>query len=111
MELLFGVEPFYVLSYLVAGSIAASGVGWKLLKLIQKIDQRGQNQNKALIIISEHQDNETDRLHPRRSENHITETIRTVVKMDKDIPIFSKDRGYINKFVFIAEEGGKNGSK
>ncbi len=79
-ELLFGVEPFYVLTYLAGASIAGAGIGWKIIKLINRIDLRGRNQNKALIEIAEHMDNETDRLHPKRSENHIKSTIVRILE-------------------------------
>jgi hypothetical protein len=78
-ELLFGVEPFYVLAWLAAGTVAATGAGWKFYKLIMTIDLRGRNQNKALIELAAHSDNETDRLHPKRSENHIKETITNIL--------------------------------
>ena len=80
MELLFGVEPFYVLTYLIAASIASAGVGWKVIKVINKIDIRGRNQNTALIEMAAHSDGETDRLHPERSENHIKPTIERILK-------------------------------
>ena len=79
-ELLFGVEPFYVLTYLAAATVAGAGVAWKIIKLINKLDMRGRNQNKALVEIAEHLDNETDRLHPDRSENHIKSTIVRILK-------------------------------
>ena len=79
-ELLYGVEPFYVLTYLVAGTIGAAGVGWKFLKLISKIDQRGKNQNTALIEMADHSDTETDRLHPERSPHKIKPTIERILK-------------------------------
>ncbi len=79
-ELLFGVEPFYVLTYLIAGTVAAAGVGFKIMKMIIKIDQRGKNQNTALIEMADHSDGETDRLHPERSENHIKPTIERILK-------------------------------
>jgi hypothetical protein len=78
--MLFGVEPFYVFAWLVAGTVAASGVGWKFLKLINKIDQRGKNQNTALIEMADHSDTETDRLHPERSPHKIKPTIERILK-------------------------------
>jgi len=80
--LLLGVEPFYVLTYLIGGTVAAGGIAWKVIRLIQKIDRRGKNQNKAFVILANHSDDETDRLHPERSEHHITETIETVLQED-----------------------------
>jgi len=82
VELLFGVEPFYVLTYLIAGTVAAAGVGFKILKLIYKIDTRGVNQNKALIEMADHADNEEERLHPDRSQNKIKPTIERILKED-----------------------------
>lgn len=79
-EMLFGVEPFYILTYLIAGTIAAAGLGFKIIKLINKIDIRGRNQNTALIEMAAHSDGETDRLHPERSENHIKPTIERILK-------------------------------
>lgn len=81
-EMLFGVEPFYVLVYLIAGTAGGLGIGWKIIKMLTKVDNRGKNHNKAFVILSEHLDSETDRLHPERSPNHISDTIRTVLKED-----------------------------
>jgi len=80
MELLLGVEPFYVLTYLIAASVAAAGVGWKIIKLINKIDSRGRNQNTALIEMAAHSDNETDRLHEDADKVHIKPTIERILK-------------------------------
>jgi len=80
--LLFGVEPFYVLAYLVGGSAGALGIAWKFFKILNKLDARGKNHNKAFIILAEHTDAETERLHPTRSPHTITETIRTVLQED-----------------------------
>lgn len=80
MELLLGVEPFYVLTYLIAASIAAAGVGWKIIKLINKIDVRGRKQNTALIEMAAHSDNETDRLHESADKVHIKPTIERILK-------------------------------
>ncbi len=81
-ELLFGVEPFYILTYLVAGSIAVAGFGYKILKFLNVIDSRGKNQNKALIEMADHTDTETKRLHPDRSQNLIKPTIANILKED-----------------------------
>jgi len=81
-ELLFGVEPFYILTYLVAGSIAAAGFGYKILKFLHVIDSRGKNQNKALIEMADHSDTDTKRLHPDRSQNLIKPTIENILKED-----------------------------
>ena len=78
-ELLFGVEPFYILTYLVAGSIAATGFGYKILKFLNVIDSRGKNQNKALCIMANHMDDETARLHPEASLHKIEPTIDTIL--------------------------------
>lgn len=80
VELLFGVEPFYVLTYLVAGTIAAAGVGYKIIKLINYLISNGKNQNKALIEMAAHSDNEEKRLHPDRSQNKILPTIVRLLK-------------------------------
>ena len=78
-ELLFGVEPFYILTYLIAGSIAAAGFGYKILKFLNVIDSRGQNQNKALCVMANHMDDETARLHPDDSLSKIKPTIDTIL--------------------------------
>lgn len=83
-ELLFGVEPFYVLTYLIAGSAAASGVAWKVIRVLNKLDTRTKNHSKAHHIMAKHSDAETDRLHPERSKNHITPTMETLLKEDLD---------------------------
>jgi len=82
VELLFGVEPFYVLTYLVAGSVAAGGIAWKFLKMVQKIDTRGINHNKAFIVLAGHMDTDSERLHPERSPNKIKPTIETILNDD-----------------------------
>ena len=79
-EMLFGVEPFYVLTYVVAASIAGAGLGLKIIKLINKIDSRGRNQNKATVIISDHFDKQTDRLHPEGNGHPITPTVKTILE-------------------------------
>ena len=81
-ELLFGVEPFYVLAYLVAGTAGAAGIAYKVLKILNKLDRRGLNHNKAFIVLAEHSDNETERLHPERSPHTISDTIKTILKED-----------------------------
>lgn len=78
--MLFGVEPFYILTYLIAGTIGASGVGFKIIKLINKIDTRQRNQNKALIEMAAHSDSETARLHAERSPHVIKPTIVNILK-------------------------------
>jgi len=80
--LLFGVEPFYVLVYLIGGSVAAFGVAWKFIRMLQKIDNRGKNHNKAFCEMARHMDTETQRLHPDRSQNKIKPTIETILKED-----------------------------
>ena len=81
-ELLFGIEPFYVLTYLIAGSIAAVGVVCKFIRMLQKIDTRGKNHNKAFCEVARHMDSETVRLHPDRSPNLIEPTIENILKED-----------------------------
>ena len=61
-DLILGVEPFHVLTYFIGVSVVAAGVAWKFLKKIDVIDTRGQNQNKAFVILAKHSDDETDRL-------------------------------------------------
>jgi len=82
VELLFGVEPFWVLTYLVAATVAAAGIAYKFLKKVDGIDTRGKNQNKALIEMADHTDNEGKRLHPDRSPNLIKPTIERILKED-----------------------------
>jgi len=79
---LFGVEPFFVLTYLVTFSLAAAGIGYKMLKFLQLIDRRGMKQNTALIEMADHTDNEGKRLHPDRSPNLIKPTIERILKED-----------------------------
>ena len=80
--LLFGVEPFYILTYLVAATAAAAGIAYKVLKFLQVIDGRGKNQNKALVVMADHSDSETERLHPDRSPHKIKGTIEKILKED-----------------------------
>lgn len=80
--MLFGVEPFWVLTYLIAATGAASGVAYKFLKKVDVIDNRGKKQNTALIEMAAHTDNETKRLHPDRSQNKIKPTIERILKED-----------------------------
>lgn len=80
IELLFGVEPFYVLTYLVASTIAGAGVFYKFMKYIKRIDDRGQNQNKAFLVMAEHMDTDSERLHPDRTPRKILPTIETILK-------------------------------
>jgi len=80
--LLFGVEPFWVLTYLVAATAASAGIAYKFLKKVDGIDLRGKNQNKALIEMAAHTDNETQRLHPDRSQIKIKPTIERILKED-----------------------------
>ena len=79
-ELLFGIEPFYILTYLIAGTIAAAGFGYRMLKFLNLIDTRGKNQNKALVEMADHADSEELRLHPDRSQNKIKPTIKNILK-------------------------------
>jgi len=79
-ELLFGIEPFYILTYLIAGTVAASGIAWKFIRMLQKIDTRGKNHNKAFCELARHADSETQRLHPDRSQNKIKPTIENILK-------------------------------
>jgi len=81
-ELLFGVEPFYVLTYLIGGSVAATGLIWKIIKTLNRVDTRGQNQNKAFSVMANHMDDETERLHPDRSPKKIKPTIDTILNED-----------------------------
>jgi len=78
-DLILGVEPFHVLAYFMGATVAAAGVTWKVIRLIQKIDLRGVNQNKALVEMADHSDNETERLHPDRSNNKIKPTIERIL--------------------------------
>lgn len=82
-ELLFGVEPFYVLLYLIGGSAAATGIAWRILKLLNKVDGRGKNQNKAFCIMAKHMDDETARLHPDVTPHKIKPTIDTILNEDE----------------------------
>ena len=82
VELLFGIEPFYVLTYLIAGTGAAGGVAWKFLRTMQKIDTRGINHNKAFIVLAEHMDTDVERLHPNNSQVKIKPTIETILNED-----------------------------
>lgn len=82
VELLFGIEPFYVLVYLIGGSIVGSGIAWKIIKILQKVDTRGLNQNKAFCIMAKHMDDETERLHPEVSPHKIKPTIDTILNGD-----------------------------
>lgn len=82
VELLFGVEPFFVLTYLIAATAAAAGIAYKFLKKIDGIDSRGKNQNKALIEMAAHTDSETERLHSDRSQNKIKPTIERILSED-----------------------------
>ncbi len=83
-ELLFGVEPFYVLTWLMAATAAGAGLGWKILKMLNQLESRGKLHSKAHIIAAKHSDDETDRLHEDRSENHILPTMETLLKEDLD---------------------------
>jgi len=80
--LLFGVEPFFVLTYLLAATVAAAAIAYKFLQKVDNIDNRGQNQNKALIEMAAHTDSETERLHPERSQNKIKPTIERILAED-----------------------------
>jgi len=77
--LLFGVEPFFVLTYLLGATVAAAAIAYKFLQKVDDIDNRGQNQNKALIEMAAHTDSETERLHPERSQNKIKPTIERIL--------------------------------
>lgn len=79
---LFGVEPFFVLTYLITFSLAAGALGYKMLKFLQLIDRRGMKQNTALIEMASHTDNETKRLHPDRSQHKIKPTIERILRED-----------------------------
>ena len=79
-EMLFGVEPFYILTYMIAGTFAALGITWKFFKFMTAIDTRGKKQNTALIESAAHTDNETLRLHPDRSQIKIKPTIERILK-------------------------------
>jgi len=80
--LLFGVEPFFVLTYLIAATAAAAGIAYKFLKKIDGIDLRGKKQNTALIEMAAHTDSETERLHQDRSQIKIKPTIERILKED-----------------------------
>ena len=78
--MLFGVEPFYILTYLIAGTIGATTLGLKILKLTNQTVLRVKNTNKAILVIAEHMDEESVRLHPERSEHNIKSTIETILE-------------------------------
>lgn len=80
VELLYGVEPFYVLTYLIAATVGAAGAGYKIIKLINYLVTNAKNQNKALIEMAAHSDSETNRLHPDRSPHLIKPTIVRILK-------------------------------
>ncbi len=82
VELLFGVEPFFVLTYLLGATVAAAAIAYKFLQKVDDIDNRGKNQNKALIEMADHTDNEGKRLHPDRSPNLIKPTIERILEED-----------------------------
>ncbi len=79
MDLLFGIEPFYVLTYLIGATAGGIAAVWKILKFMKRIDNRGQNQNKAIIVMADHMDIDSERLHPDNTPVKIKPTIETIL--------------------------------